>query len=133
MATILACGLLTAQTPIVVIVALLFVSGLSRSMEFTTISTLAFSDLDKTTMSGANTLFSMLQQIGNALAIAAAAIVLRLAALAHPDQTAVTTIDFHIAFWVIGLIGLVGIWHFRHLAADAGDVLRAPRPPAKSE
>lgn len=133
MATILACGLLTAQTPVALIVALLFVSGLSRSMEFTTLHTLVFADLDKTLMSGANTLFSMLQQMSNALGIAAAAIVLRLASLAHPDQAAVTTADFHVAFWAVGLIGLIGIWQFRKLAPDAGDVLHAPRPPAKGE
>ena len=45
MATILACGLLTARTPFAVIVAILFVSGLSRSMEFTTINALSFCDL----------------------------------------------------------------------------------------
>jgi EmrB/QacA subfamily drug resistance transporter len=130
-ATILACGLLTAQTSWVVVVVILFLSGLSRSMEFTTINALSFSDLDKPAMSGANTLFSMMQQMGNALGVAGGAIMLRMAALTHPDQPAVTTGDFHIAFWGIGLVGLVGVWHFRTLAADAGAALQAPRPAAK--
>jgi EmrB/QacA subfamily drug resistance transporter len=126
-ATVFACGLLTATTPTVVILALLFLSGLARSMEFTTINALSFADLDQIRMSGANTLFSMLQQMGNALGIAGGAILLRAAALTHPDDAAVTTMDFHIAFWGIGLIGLAGVWHFRRLAPEVGAALKAKK------
>jgi EmrB/QacA subfamily drug resistance transporter len=124
-ATIFACGLLTAATPTAVIVAVLFLSGLSRSMEFTTINALSFCDLDQARMSGANTLFSMLQQMGNALGIAGGAIMLRAAALAHPGDAQVTATDFHVAFWAIGFVGLAGVWHFRRLAPDVGAALRA--------
>jgi EmrB/QacA subfamily drug resistance transporter len=124
-ATIFACGLITADTPTIVIVAVLFVSGLSRSMEFTTINALSFCDLDQARMSGANTLFSMLQQMGNALGVAGGAILLRAAALAHPGEPGATTADFHIAFWGIGLVGLAGVWHFRRLASDVGAALKA--------
>ena len=57
MATVFACGLLTANTPTAIIVAVLFLSGLLRSMGFTTINALSFCDLDQSRMSGANTLF----------------------------------------------------------------------------
>jgi hypothetical protein len=124
--TVLACGLLTSSTPVAITVAVLFLNGLTRSMEFTTINALSFSDLDQARMSGANTLFSMLQQMGNAMGVAGAAILLRAAALAtHPDDAAVTVPDFHAAFWGIGLAGAVGVWHFRTLAADAGAALKA--------
>jgi MFS family permease len=125
MATIFACGLLTAATPTAIIVAVLFLSGLLRSMGFTTINALSFCDLDHARMSGANTLFSMLQQMGNALGVAGGAIMLRAAALTHAGDAEVTTADFHIAFWAIGLVGLVGVWHFRKLAPDVGAALRA--------
>jgi EmrB/QacA subfamily drug resistance transporter len=127
MATIFACGLLTAATPAAVIAAVLFLSGLTRSMEFTTINALSFSDLDQARMSGANTLFSMLQQMGNALGVAGGAIMLRAAALAHPGDAEVTAADFHFAFWAIGLVGLAGVWHFRRLAGDAGAALRGKK------
>jgi EmrB/QacA subfamily drug resistance transporter len=125
--TVLACGLMTAQTPTAVIVAVLFLSGLTRSMEFTTINALSLSDLDQARMSGANTLFSMLQQMGNALGVAGGAIMLRLAALMRPGDAQVTAFDFHIAFWGIGLVGLAGVWHFRKLAPDVGTALRAKK------
>jgi hypothetical protein len=127
MATIFACGLLTAGTPTAVIVTVLFLNGLLRSMGFTTINALSFSDLDQARMSGANTLFSMLQQMGNALGVAGGAIMLRAATLTHPGDTEVTAADFHIAFWAVGFVGLAGIWHFRKLAPDAGAALRAKK------
>jgi EmrB/QacA subfamily drug resistance transporter len=127
MATVFACGLLTAETPTAIIVAVLFLNGLLRSMGFTTINALSFSDLDQARMSGANTLFSMLQQMGNALGVAGGAIMLRAATLTHPGDAEVTTADFHVAFWAIGLVGLAGVWHFRRLAPDVGAALRAKK------
>jgi len=123
-ATIMACGLMTPDTPKALIVAVLFVSGLSRSMQFTTINALSFSELSSERMSGANTLFSMLQQMGNALGVAGGAIMLRAAALTHPGEAGATATDFHLAFWAIGLVGLAGVWHFRRLAPEAGAALR---------
>jgi hypothetical protein len=96
-------------------------------MGFTTINALSFSDLDQARMSGANTLFSMLQQMGNALGVAGGAIMLRAATLTHPGEAEVTTADFHIAFWAIGLVGLIGVWHFRKLAGDVGAALRGKK------
>jgi EmrB/QacA subfamily drug resistance transporter len=126
-ATVFACGLITAGTPVAITVAVLFMNGLTRSMEFTTINSLSFSDLDQARMSGANTLFSMLQQVGNAMGVAGAAIMLRAAGLAHPDDAAVTVTDFHVAFWAIGAVGAAGVWRFRTLAPDAGAALKATK------
>ena len=108
-------------------VAVLFANGLTRSMEFTTINAVSFCDMDQARMSGANTLFSMLQQTGNALGVAGAAILLRAAVLMHPDEVGVTVMDFHVAFWGIGLAGAIGVWHFRKLAPDVGAALKAKK------
>ncbi len=127
-ATVLGCGLITSSTPVAITVAVLFMNGLTRSMEFTTINALSFSDLDQARMSGANTLFSMLQQMGNAMGVACGAILLRAAAtVMHPDDAAVTVTDFHLAFWAIGLAGALGVWHFRTLGADVGAALRGKK------
>jgi MFS family permease len=127
-ATVLACGLLTASTPVAVIVAVLFLNGLTRSMEFTTINALSFCDLDQARMSGANTLFSMLQQTGNAMGVAGAAILLRAAGLVmHSDDAAVTVTDFHAALFGIGLAGAGGVWYFRTLAPDVGAALKTKK------
>jgi hypothetical protein len=83
-------------------------------------------------MSGANTLFSMLQQMGNALGVAGGAIMLRIAALMHPDDAEISTADFHFAFWAIGLVGFAGVWQFRRLAPGVGAALRAPPASTKA-
>src|SRR6202035_1000777 len=75
-ATMVGCSLLTPETPKAVIVPLLFVSGLARSMQFTALNTLAFADVPQPRMSGANTLFSMLNQMASGLGIAIGAIAL---------------------------------------------------------
>ncbi len=125
MAMIVACALFSADTPTPIVVAILFIGGLSRSMEFTTINALSFSDLDHARMSGANTLFSMLQQMGNALGVAGAAVLLRIAAAVnHSGDAQVTVTDFRLAFVGVGLAGLLGVFQFRRLAPGAGAALR---------
>jgi EmrB/QacA subfamily drug resistance transporter len=123
-ATIFGCSLLTPETPKALIVPLLFVSGLARSMQFTTLNTLAFADVPQPRMSGANTLFSMLNQMASGLGIAIGAIALRLAGLMHPAVDAVTTRDFQIAFSVVAVLAMAALVDFLRLAPDAADALR---------
>jgi MFS family permease len=123
-ATIFGCGLLTPETPKVFIVPLLFVSGLARSMQYTTLNTLAFADVPQPRMSGANTLFSMMNQMASGLGIAIGAIALRLAGLLHPATDAASTRDFQIAFSVVAVLAIAAMMDFVRLAPDAADALR---------
>ena len=50
-AAIFACVFLTPATPVTVVVMLLFLSGLTRSMQFTALNTLAFADVPEDQMS----------------------------------------------------------------------------------
>jgi EmrB/QacA subfamily drug resistance transporter len=123
-ATMLCCSLLTPATPWAIVVPLLFVSGLARSMQFTTLNTLAFTDVPQPQMSGANTLFSMMNQMGSGLGIAAGAVSLRLGGLLHSSADAVTGRDFQIAFCVVALLAASAYLDFCGLAPDAADALR---------
>jgi hypothetical protein len=122
-ATMLACALLTANTPHGLIVALLVVSGLARSMQFTTLSTIAFSDVPKLAMGGANTLFSMQQQAANACGVAVAGALLRLVSLGHGGGTQ-TVGDFQLTFLVIAIIAAVAMVDFVKVPQNAGEALR---------
>ncbi len=51
-----ACGLFTDKTPIAVIVAVLFVSGFARSIQFTGVQSLGYADIPPPQLSRANTL-----------------------------------------------------------------------------
>ena len=120
-ASIFACALLTPTTPIAVILAILFISGLARSMQFTTINTLAFADIPEPRMSGANTLFSAAQQMSMGMGIAAGAIALRLAALwrGSPGDN-LSLGDFHLAFIAMGVFALAALADAYFLPANAG-------------
>jgi len=122
LATMLGCALLTAQTPHVVIVALLVVSGLARSMQFTSLSTLAFSDVPKPAMGGANTLFSMQQQAANACGVAIAGALLRLAPFSHGGVQ--TVADFQFTFIVIAMLAAIAMIDFYKVPLNAGEALR---------
>jgi EmrB/QacA subfamily drug resistance transporter len=123
-ATIFGCSLLTPETSWGVIVPLLFVSGLARSMQYTALNTLAFADVPQPHMSGANTLFSMMNQMGSALGIAVGAVALRLGGLLHPAAEVATERDFQIAFTVVAVLAMSAYLDFHRLSPDAADALR---------
>jgi EmrB/QacA subfamily drug resistance transporter len=126
---IFACAVISPETPVPAIMGLLFVSGLTRSMQFTTLATIAFADVPPERMSGANTLSNIAQPLGMALGIAAAALALRSAALLFPATNAAISLpQFHFAFIVIGVIALIAVGDIMGLAPEAGDTLRKPVP-----
>lgn len=114
-----ACSLLSATTPESVAFALLLVAGLSRSMQFTALNTLTFADINAGQRSSASTLSSMLQQMSMLLGVGLSALVLNLSQAAHADLTTSLT-DFKIAFFIMGLIGVVSALRFFGLDRDAG-------------
>ncbi|HEV7814838.1 MAG TPA: MFS transporter, partial [Janthinobacterium sp.] len=73
-AALMACSLLTPATPIWLICLLLFIGGLSRSMQFTAYNTIAFADIPQPRMAAANTLFSTAFQVALGLGIAVGAV-----------------------------------------------------------
>ncbi|TPL54912.1 DHA2 family efflux MFS transporter permease subunit [Mesorhizobium sp. B2-4-6] len=116
---IMACGAISPQTPLALTVALMLVAGLTRSMQFTALNTLAFADIGAPQRSSAATLSSMLQQIAMLFGVAIAAAILNLSQIvsgeAVPDLA-----DFRITFVAIGLLGLAAAMRFLVLPANAG-------------
>uniref|UniRef100_UPI0030D6F33A hypothetical protein n=1 Tax=Pseudomonas sp. JAI120 TaxID=2723063 RepID=UPI0030D6F33A len=55
----MACTLFTAQTSFALIASVLFVGGLSRSMQFTCYNSIGFADVPEARMSEASALFSL--------------------------------------------------------------------------
>jgi EmrB/QacA subfamily drug resistance transporter len=119
--SIAAMSLLTAATPLVPMAVVLFASGLSRSLQFTAVNTLAFADVPKLQMSGASTLSSTLSQMTMGMGVALGAIALRVAAWLHGHEAqSVTPADFSIAFLLVAAVGLVAIVDVFGLERDAG-------------
>jgi EmrB/QacA subfamily drug resistance transporter len=118
-ASIMACAAISPQTPRALVVALMLAAGLSRSMQFTALNTLAFADIDAAKRSSAATLSSMLQQVAMLFGVAVAAAILNLSQLAR-DRSALDLVDFRIAFVAIGAIGLFAALRFMVLPPSAG-------------
>jgi EmrB/QacA subfamily drug resistance transporter len=116
-----ACALFTPTTPWPVIAAVLFVNGLCRSMQFTSLSTLSLAEIPGPQLSGASTLSSMVQQMTLGMGIAFGALALRIAAFAEGNASGTpSVVDFHIAFGLVAVLALAALFDVRTLAPDAG-------------
>lgn len=121
-ASLMACAFLTPQTSTWLIIAILFFGGMFRSMQFTGISTLAFSDVPSPQMSYANTLFSTATQLSVGLGITLGAIGIRLGEKLSQwlEVTAIPGISIKISFVMITLICLLGLIDLLRLPQNAG-------------
>ena len=124
----LGCAFLFPQTPRVIILFVLFVNGLCRSMQFTSLGTLAFADIPKPELSSATSFFSMITQMSMGMGVAVGAIALRVAGLLDGNSIgSPTTKEFHIAFVLVsGLTVLATIDCFA-LDRDAGAAVSGHR------
>lgn len=111
----------------IVALVVLFVAGTTRSMQFTSMNTLAFTDLSARQRSAGSTLHSILQSISTALGVGAAAILLqRIAALRGMTQPGLT--DFRLAFVVLGIAAVVSALCYHQLERDAGASVSGHQP-----
>ena len=117
--SLVACGMLSPAMPSAWVYAVLLVAGMTRSMNFTSMSTLAFADVSGTLRAGATTLSAMTQQAASALGVAAAAVALGVFQ-ALRSGPALALSDFRNAFFVAAaLMAVAVLWSLR-LPADAG-------------
>ena len=116
-----ACALFTAQTPLTLIAAVLFVGGLSRSMQFTCYNSIGFADVPKARMSEASALFSMAFQLAMGLGVSIAALLLRASMAAQGHEAHASAGDFRVAFAGVALLGVLGLIDVYRLPAGAGE------------
>lgn len=123
--SLLACAFISPQTPIWLIMLILYLGGVFRSIQFTAVSTLAFADVPSAQMSYANTLFSTATQLAVGLGITLGAIGIRIGEKMGDlmGMTSVPGISFRLAFVAIALICLVGMVDTLRLTKDAGSAV----------
>lgn len=122
---LLACAFLTPQTPVWLVMLILYLGGVFRSIQFTAVSTLAFADVPSAQMSYANTLFSTATQLAVGLGITLGAIGIRIGEKVSDalGLAAIPGMSFRLAFVVIALICLIGMIDTLHLAKNAGSAV----------
>lgn len=114
-----ACALFMQAMPLWLICGVLFLGGMARSMQFTALNTIAFSDVPQVLMSSANTLFSTAFQLAMGLGIALGAIAWRIGEAIAPVAEPATA--FRIAFLVVAVTSLLAVVDSVMLKPDAGD------------
>jgi len=88
------------------IYSVLFATGMSRSMNFTSLTTLAFADISAEQRSGASALTTMLQQLAMSMGVAFAAFALNVSQTLRGAPTLELS-DFRYAWFAIaGLMAL---------------------------
>ena len=119
--SIAACTLFTAQTPFVLIAAVLFVGGLSRSMQFTCYNSIGFADVPKPRMSEASALFSMSFQLAMGMGVTVAALLLRASMSVQGHEMHAQVGDFRVAFVGVALLGVWALVDVYRLPVGAGE------------
>lgn len=120
-------ALLLPTTPVILIVAVMFLSGMFRSMQFSAITTLAFADIPQPRMTTANTLYSTVQQMSTGMGIAMGAVFLRFSNMINGSTEHYTVTDFRLAFIFVAILGTISLYGYTKLTPDAGDVVRGTK------
>ena len=119
--TMVLCATLSPSTPVLLIIAILAAHGASRSMQFTSLTTLAYSEIPSERMSRANGFLSAVMQLTVGLGIAVGAITLRLIAHARGHSAALPQLrDFHIAIFAMAILSLGCVLDSLSLSPSAG-------------
>jgi len=114
-----AMGLFRVSTPLPVIYAVILAGGLARSLQFTSLNSIAYADIANGDIARANGLYTVAQQLSLAMGVALAAVVLELSQwLRGADDLGQP--DFSMAFFVVGVCGLLALPLFARLAPNAG-------------
>jgi EmrB/QacA subfamily drug resistance transporter len=117
------------DTPIVAIIIILFIGGLTRSLHFTAVNTIAFADVPDKKMRAANTLFSTAFQLSLGMGVAVGALASRAGhwLTGQVGLDAVPAMNFRIAFVLIALLSLLALVDALWLPANAGELISKRR------
>jgi EmrB/QacA subfamily drug resistance transporter len=112
---------LSAGTPLALMIVLLTLSGIFRSIGFTTYNTVAFADVPDNRMTSANTLMSTVQELGGGLGVAVGALLVRLGTNLELDA-------FRFAFLALALLLVIPAAEAILLPRTAGNVVAGRDP-----
>ncbi|HKJ74245.1 MAG TPA: MFS transporter, partial [Alphaproteobacteria bacterium] len=112
-------ALFTASTPHLVIMAVLLVSGFFRSLQMTSMNSMAYADISSTLMSRASGLASLAQQVWMSLGVGLAALTLHVSTTVR-GHVSLDRTDVAVAFSLNAVLALLSTVAFVLLPRDAG-------------
>ncbi len=123
--SLLSCALISEAMPVWIVMIILFINGLVRSMQFTSINTLGLADVPQSKMGGASALASTGVQLSMALGIAVGSLALSIAtALNDGNPDLPSNHDFQLAMVLVLMLPIWGLWRQRKMSSNAGDDIR---------
>jgi EmrB/QacA subfamily drug resistance transporter len=113
-----------AGTPVWMIVLMAFTYGFLTSLQYTSMNTLAYADVNERQASGASTIASTIQQLAVSFGVATASLA---AALFIPDRVHASVPDMihglHLALLLLGALTMVSTVVFKELKSGDGDAV----------
>jgi len=126
-----ACATFVHGMPFTAMIAILLSGGFFRSLQFTSINTIAYAEIEPPKMSRATAMVAAAQQLALSTGVAVGALVVEMT-LRLKHATAMGVSDFPPAFLVVALLSASAALIFMRLSPEAGAELSG-RKVAKSE
>jgi EmrB/QacA subfamily drug resistance transporter len=118
-ASLAAYGFFRPSTPHALIIGVLLVGGFFRSLQFTSLNTLAYAEIEQPLMSRATTLSAVAQQLSLSFGVGLGALLLHATLLYHAREELGPN-DFAPAYFAIAAISLLALLFFLPMPRDAG-------------
>jgi len=119
---LMACATFVPGMPFPAMIAILLSGGFFRSLQFTSINTIAYAEVDPAKMSRATSLVAAAQQLSLSTGVAAGALVVEMT-LRLKHSATMDALDFPPAFLTIGILAASASLIFRQLKPNAGQEL----------
>jgi len=120
------CATFVPGVPFAWIVGVLLIGGFFRSLQYTSLNTIAYADINPRYMSRATSLVAVSQQLSLSVSVALGASIVELA-VAWRGADKITAADFQPAWIIVALISAMTAFIFRRMPPDAGaEVSRRP-------
>jgi EmrB/QacA subfamily drug resistance transporter len=129
---ILVYTMLTPMTPVAVMFLVLFLSGLARSILFTSLNAIAYADVTTVDMSKATSFVSMTQQLSVSIGVATGAFILH-QSLVLRGAADLGLDDFLPTFCTMAALMLSSVLFFLPLSASAGAEISGKRATAEAK
>jgi EmrB/QacA subfamily drug resistance transporter len=126
------CAAFTNATPAALMVILLVVGGFFRSLQFTSINTLAYAEVETARIGRATALIAVAQQLSLSAGVAVGALAVHVTILTRGGDPAASlqATDFPPAFLLVATISAISVLIFARLPQDAGAELANRTPVA---
>ena len=128
-AFLMACASFVQGMPFAAMIAILLSGGFFRSLQFTSINTIAYAEIEPAKMSRATAMVAAAQQLSLSTGIAVGALVVELT-LRLRHSTSMGINDFPPAFLFVGLLSASAVFIFMRLPHDAGAELSGRKTEA---